>query len=39
MSVCLYVCLYLIQIHISEQMRTKLCALLPLGLEDTVVYV
>ena len=39
MNVCLYVCLYLIQIHISEPIRTKLCTHLPHGLEKTVGYV
>jgi hypothetical protein len=33
------VCLYLIQIHISEPIWTKLCTRLPLGLEETVGYV
>jgi len=37
--VYLYVCLYLIQIHISELIGTKLCTRLPLGLEETVGYV
>jgi hypothetical protein len=39
--VCLFVCvcLYLIQIHISEPIWTKLCTHLPLGLEETVWYV
>jgi hypothetical protein len=37
MYVC--VCLYLIQIHISEPIGTKLCTRLPLGLEETVGYV
>ena len=32
-------CLYLIQIHISEPISTKLCTHLPLGLEETVGYV
>ena len=32
-------CLYLIQIHISEPIGTKLSTLLPLGLEETVGYV
>jgi len=36
---CLYVCLYLIQIHISELIGTKLCTHLPRGLEETVGYV
>jgi hypothetical protein len=35
----LFVCLYLIQIHISEQIATKLCTHLPLRLEETVGYV
>jgi hypothetical protein len=35
----LNVCLYLIQIHISEPIWTKLCTHLPLGLEETVGYV
>jgi len=39
MFVCLFVCLYLIQIHISEPIRTKLCTHLPRGLEETVGYV
>jgi len=39
MNVCLFVCLYLIQIHISELIGTKLCTRLPLGLEETVGYV
>jgi hypothetical protein len=39
MNVCLYVCLYLIQIHISEPIGTKLCTHLPHGLEETVGYV
>jgi hypothetical protein len=33
------VCLYLIQIYISEPIGTKLCAYLPRGLEETVGYV
>jgi len=36
---CLFVCLYLIQIHISEPISTKLSTHLPLGLEETVGYV
>jgi hypothetical protein len=36
---CFFVCLYLIQIHISEPIGTKLCTHLPRGLEDTVRYV
>jgi len=39
MNVCLYVCFYLIQIHISKPIRTKLCTHLPCGLEETVGYV
>jgi hypothetical protein len=39
MNVCLYVCLYLIQIHISEPIRTTLCKHLPRGLEETTGYV
>jgi len=35
----MFVCLYLIQIHISEPIGTKLCTRLPLGLEETVGYV
>jgi len=35
----MYVCLYLIQIHISEPIGTKLCTRLPLGLEETAGYV
>jgi len=35
----MFVCLYLIQIHISEPIRTKLCTHLPRGLEETVGYV
>ena len=35
----LIVCLYLIWIHISEPISTKLCTYLPLGLEETVGYV
>jgi len=38
MNVCLYVCLYLIQIHISEPIGTKLRTRLPRGLEETVGY-
>ena len=33
------VCLYLIQIHISEPIGTKLCTHLPRGLEETIGYV
>jgi len=36
---CLYVCLYLIQNHISEPIGSKLCTHLPRGLEETVGYV
>jgi len=36
---CLYVCLHLIQIHISDPIGTKLCPHLPRGLEETVGYV
>jgi hypothetical protein len=39
MNVCLYVCMELIQIHISEPIWTKLCTRLSLGLEGTVGYV
>jgi len=39
MFVCKFVCLYLIQIHISELISTKLCTHLPLCLEETVGYV
>jgi len=35
----MFVCLYLIQIHISEPIGTKLCTHLPCGLEETVGYV
>jgi len=35
----LFVCLCLIQIHISKPIWTKLCTHLPLGLEETVGYV
>jgi len=35
----LYVCMELIQIHISEPIWTNLCTRLPLGLEKTVGYV
>jgi len=35
----MYVSMKLIQIHISELIRTKLCTRLPLGLEETVGYV
>jgi len=36
---CLFVCLYLIQIHISEPICTKFYTHLPLGLEETLGYV
>jgi hypothetical protein len=36
MNVCLFVCLYLIQIHISEPIGTKLYTHHPRGLEETV---
>jgi hypothetical protein len=36
---CMYVSLYLIQIHISAPIVTKLCTRLPRGLEETVGYV
>jgi hypothetical protein len=39
MNVCKFVCLYLIQIHISEPIGTKLCTHLSRGLEETVGYV
>jgi len=39
MNVCLYVCMELIQIHISEPIWTKLCTHLPLCLEESVGYV
>jgi hypothetical protein len=39
MYVYMYVCLYLIQIHISETIGTKLCTRLPRDLEETVGYV
>jgi hypothetical protein len=39
MYVCLFVCMYLIQIHISEPIWTKLCTRLPLGMQETVGYV
>jgi hypothetical protein len=39
MFVCLFVCLYLIQIHISEPIGTKVCTRLPRGPEETVGYV
>ena len=38
MNVCMYVCMKLIQIHISEPIWAKLCTRLPLGLEETVGY-
>jgi hypothetical protein len=37
--VCLFVCLYTIQIHISEPISTELCTRLPLHLEEVVGYV
>jgi len=36
---CLYVCLYLIQIHTSEPIGTKLCTHLPRGPEETIGHV
>ena len=39
MFVCMFVSLYLIQIHISEPIGTKLCTRLPRRLEETVGYV
>jgi hypothetical protein len=33
------ICLYLIQIHISELIGTKFCTHLPRGLEKTIGYV
>jgi len=39
LNVCKFVCFYLIQIHISEPISTKLCTHLLLGLEETVEYV
>jgi len=36
---CLFVCMELVQIHISEPIWTKLCTHLPLGLEEVVGYV
>jgi hypothetical protein len=35
----MFVCLYLIQIHISEPIGTKLCTHLPRGLAETIQYV
>ena len=35
----MFVCLYLIQIHISEPIGTKFCTHLPRGLEETLGYV
>ena len=35
----MFVCLYLIQIHISEPIRTKLYTRLTLGLEETAGYI
>jgi hypothetical protein len=37
--VCLYVCMELIQIYISEPIWTNLCTHLPLGLEEIIGYV
>ena len=39
MFVCVYVCMKLIQIHISEPIGIRLCTCLPLDLEETVWYV
>jgi hypothetical protein len=39
MLVCLYVCMELTQIHISEPIWIKPCTRLPLGLEETIRYV
>jgi hypothetical protein len=39
MNVCLFICMELIQIHISGPIWTKLCTRLALGLEDVVRYV
>jgi len=39
MFVCVYVCMELIQIRISEPIWAKLCTCLPLGLEETVGHV
>ena len=39
MNVCMFVSLYLIQIHISEPIGTKLCTRLPRGLEEAIGYV
>jgi hypothetical protein len=39
MNVCLFVCMGLIQINISEPILTKLCTHLPLDLEETLGYV
>jgi len=39
LNVCKFVCLYLIQIPISEPISTKLCTHLPLGPEEIVGYV
>ena len=36
---CLFVCLYVIQIHISEPISTAFCTRLPLFLEEVVGYV
>ena len=38
-NVCMFVSLYLIQIHISEPIGTKLCTCLPRRLEEAVGYV
>jgi hypothetical protein len=35
MNVCMFECIELIQIHISETISIKLCTRLPLGLEET----
>jgi hypothetical protein len=39
MYVCMYVSFYLIQIHFSAPIGTKLCTRLPHGMEETVGYV
>ena len=39
MFVCMYVCLYLIQTHITQPIGTKLRTRLPRGLEETAGYV
>jgi hypothetical protein len=36
LKVCVFVCLHLIQIRISEPILTRLCTHLPFGLEETV---